>query len=210
MNYIELINLFWYLDETWQFSCCETRLYFYLVKTANRLGWENSWTHSDEKTAANVGVSRNAMKTARNRLTQAKLISFKEGGKGFGNKTRYQILTPKLQPKLQPNLEPKVYPKVEPIINKLNKTKEEKYTKEILEKFKLFQKWLNENAKSVSKMEEPFTIDNYISIREKHSYEFMTNLILDMENWKPLLKKNKNAYLTFCKWADKNEKNDKN
>ena len=95
MNYIELINYFWELDETWQFSCCETRLYFYLVKTANRLGWENNWTHSDVKMSANVGVSVNSFKRARNKLTQSGLISFDFGGKnGRGDKTRYQILTP--------------------------------------------------------------------------------------------------------------------
>ena len=125
MNYIELINRFWELDEAWQFSCCETRLYFYLLKTANRLGWENNWTHSDDKTSANVGVSKNSFKTARHRLSQAGLISFKEGGKGFGNKTRYQILTPKVDPKLHPKVDPKLHPKVDPIINKqkLNQTK---------------------------------------------------------------------------------------
>ena len=61
MNYIELINRFWELDEQWQFSCCETRLYFYLVKTANRLGWADNWTHKDDKTSANVGVSLNTI-----------------------------------------------------------------------------------------------------------------------------------------------------
>ena len=122
MSYIDLINRFWELDEAWQFSCCETRLYFYLLKTANRLGWEDSWTHSDDKTAANVGVSRNTLKTSRNRLLQAGLISFKEGGKGYGNKTRYQIsyqnLTPKPEPKVDPKLQPKPEPKVDPIYNK--------------------------------------------------------------------------------------------
>lgn len=49
MTYIELINNFWELDEDWQFTCCETRLYFYLLKTANRLGWVDSWTRSDAK-----------------------------------------------------------------------------------------------------------------------------------------------------------------
>jgi hypothetical protein len=111
MNYIELINDFWELDETWQFTCCETRLYFYLLKTANRLGWVDSWTHSDAKTAANVGVSVNSFKSARNRLVQAGLIFFQNGGKGQGDKCRYQIrcqnLTPKPQPKPQPKHEPK-------------------------------------------------------------------------------------------------------
>ena len=113
MSYIELINNFWELDETWQFSCCETRLYFYLLKTANRLGWENSWTHSDAKTSANVGVSVNSFKTARHRLAQSGLISFNSGGNGQGNKCKYQLrcqdrcqnLIPKPQPKPQPKLD---------------------------------------------------------------------------------------------------------
>ena len=122
MNYIELINWFWELDETWQFTCCETRLYFYIVKTANRLGWVDSWTHSDAKTAANVGVSINSFKTARNRLVQAGLLKVINGGKFHGDKTRYQILTPKPQPNLIPKPQPKHEPNLEPL-NKPNKTK---------------------------------------------------------------------------------------
>lgn len=124
MNYIELVNRFWEIDENWQFTCIETRLYFYLIKTANRLGWMNNWTHSDDKTSANVGVSKNAMKNARNRLIQAGLISIKNGGNGFGDKTRYQIMIPKQQPNLTPNYEPNHTPTSTPI-TKLNKTKEE-------------------------------------------------------------------------------------
>ena len=80
MTYIELINRFWSLDEDWEFTCCETRLYFYLLKTANRLGWVDSWTRSDTKVSSDVGVSVNSMKSARNRLVQAGLITFKSGG----------------------------------------------------------------------------------------------------------------------------------
>ena len=118
MTYIELINWFWSLDEDWEFTCCETRLYFYLLKTANRLGWVDSWTRSDTKVSSDVGVSVNSMKSARNRLVQAGLITFKSGGKGQRDKTRYQIsyqnLTPKVEPNLIPNLIPNHEPKVEP------------------------------------------------------------------------------------------------
>ena len=86
MTYIELINKFWSLDEDWEFTCCETRLYFYLLKTANRLGWVDSWTRSDTKVSSDVGVSVNSMKSARNRLVQAGLITFKSGGKGQRDK----------------------------------------------------------------------------------------------------------------------------
>lgn len=126
MTYIELINNFWELDEDWQFTCCETRLYFYLLKTANRLGWVDSWTRSDTKVSSDVGVSVNSMKTARNRLVQAGLIEFKPGGNGQRDKTRYGIrcqfrcqnLIPKLQPKHEPNLIPKHESKPQPYINK--------------------------------------------------------------------------------------------
>lgn len=118
MTYIELINQFWYIDEDWQFTCCETRLYFYLLKTANRLGWVDSWTRSDTKVSSDVGVSVNSMKTARNRLVQAGLIEVKTGGKGQRDKTRYQLryqnLTPKPQPNLIPNLTPNLEPKPQP------------------------------------------------------------------------------------------------
>lgn len=131
MTYIELINNFWFLDEDWQFTCCETRLYFYLLKTANRLGWVDSWTRSDTKVSSDVGVSVNSMKNARNRLVQAGLIVFKAGGNGQRDKTKYQVvcdfrcqdLTPKLEPKVLPKLNPKLEPKVQPYNKTKNKTK---------------------------------------------------------------------------------------
>lgn len=97
MNYIELINNFWRVDDGAQFTGWETKLYFYLIKTANGLGWVNDFWHSDAKTSVNVGLSINTLKTSRNRLKQMGLIDFMIGGKGHGDKTRYQILIPKPQ-----------------------------------------------------------------------------------------------------------------
>lgn len=118
MTYIELINNFWELDEDWQFTCCETRLYFYLLKTANRLGWVDSWTRSDAKVSSDVGVSVNSMKTARNRLVQAGLIEFKSGGNGQRDKTRYIVRCQFRCQNLIPKLQPKHEPKPQPYINK--------------------------------------------------------------------------------------------
>ena len=118
MTYIDLINQFWELDEYWQFTCCETRLYFYLLKTANRLGWVDSLMRGDDRLACEVGISPNSLKTARNRLSQADLLSFTPGGKGKGNKTRYQLryqkVIPKVEPKVIPKVDPNLIPKVEP------------------------------------------------------------------------------------------------
>lgn len=169
MNYLDLINNFWIIDEFCQFSCCETRLYFYLLKIANRLGWENNWTHSDNKTCANVGVSKNAMKNARNRLIQANLISIKAGGNGAKDKTRYQILIPNHTPNHTPNYTPNHTPNLKKEvtqeknnINKLNQT--------------------NPPFISPAGVNEPQKVlKNFIcpTIQEISEYALTTNLIID-------------------------------
>ncbi|WP_337043078.1 hypothetical protein [Emticicia sp. 17c] len=102
MNYIEIMNHFWRVEETAQFTGWETKLFFYLVKTANSLGWITEFWHSDARVSANVGMSTNTLKTSRNRLKQFGLIAFREGGHGRGDKTKYQILPPKPLPKTLP------------------------------------------------------------------------------------------------------------
>lgn len=52
VTYIGLINRFWRLDETYQFSTSETRVYFYLLKVANTLAWPAIFKHSDVRAAA--------------------------------------------------------------------------------------------------------------------------------------------------------------
>ena len=98
-----------------------------MLKTANRLGWVDSWTRSDTKVASDVGVSVNSMKTARNRLVQAGLIAFKAGGNGQRDKTKYQVICEfrcqNLIPKVPPNLEPNPIPNLEPKVQPYNKTK---------------------------------------------------------------------------------------
>ena len=53
MNYIELINGFWLMDEQRSFTANETRLYFYLLYLANRRFWETQWLeYGDDKVQA--------------------------------------------------------------------------------------------------------------------------------------------------------------
>jgi hypothetical protein len=91
MNYIELINQFWKLDELWQFNGCETRLYFYILKIANMSGWADAFEQTDLKVSAAVGVSTNTLKSAQKRLVKSGLISIETGGKCYGNKSRYKV-----------------------------------------------------------------------------------------------------------------------
>ena len=95
MNIYDLTTKFWLIDEQQNFSGNETRLYFFLLHLANRMYWPKWWEYADEKMIANVNISRQVLKSSRNRLKEAKLIEFVAGG-GFRVKTKYQILTPKL------------------------------------------------------------------------------------------------------------------
>ncbi len=130
MNYIELINWFWTCDEVHSFDAKETRLYFYLLKVANSLHWQESFWHSDSKTAGNVGFTVNTLKSARNKLKNTGLIDFKNGGNGYGDKSRYQILTPNSYPKVEPRLIPKPQPNMQPKVEPLSKLKQKPNKKE--------------------------------------------------------------------------------
>lgn len=102
MNYIDLMNNFWRIDEQWAFNGNETRLYFFLLQIANRLFWEQEWlVYGDDRVKANVGISSAVLRTARDRLKEAKLLDFVVGGNGYRVKTRYKILTPISYPNQQ-------------------------------------------------------------------------------------------------------------
>jgi len=113
MQYIDLINNFWRIDEQKGFNGNETRLYFFLLHLANRSYWQKEWLeYRDEKAKAILGISSNVLRTSREKLKDALLIDFIAGGKGYRVKTRYRILTP--------NLQPKSAPKAEALYNKTN------------------------------------------------------------------------------------------
>ncbi|NDV58942.1 hypothetical protein [Bacteroides sp. 519] len=94
MNYIELINAFWEHDEAHQFTGTETRLYFYLLKITNRLGWLQSWSRNDNRLTTELGVTPKTLRTARQSLADAGLISYATE-KGRNSKTTYEVLAPK-------------------------------------------------------------------------------------------------------------------
>lgn len=77
MNYIELINRFWLAHEGNLFSCTETALYFYLLKTCNLCGWPDSIKRNNAKIQADLGITYPTLSKARNRLKQTGMIDFK-------------------------------------------------------------------------------------------------------------------------------------
>jgi hypothetical protein len=137
MSYIDLINDFWLIDEQKEFTPNETRLYFFLLHLANRFFWKaERFEYGDEKMRAAVGISPDALRTARNHLKEANLIDFVAGGKGHRVRTRYQILTPNPYPSPDPRShpfpEPVPYSKIKTKIksnNNISKNKNERFSK---------------------------------------------------------------------------------
>ena len=77
MNYLKLIRGFWRSHEEHLFTCTEVALYFHLVEVCNICGWKNPFKRNNSKIGADLGISINTLKNARNKLAQCGLISFK-------------------------------------------------------------------------------------------------------------------------------------
>lgn len=91
-SYITLINRFWRLHKTHQFSTAATSLYFYLLDVANAGRWPQYFAHPDALAAVSISISLPTLKSARKQLIEAGLISMTPGGKGYGKKTVYSLI----------------------------------------------------------------------------------------------------------------------
>ena len=78
-----------------------------------------------------------------------------------------------------------------------------KHTPDEIILFKNFQEFIKRDAINVSKMKEPFTIDEYLKIKIQYSSAQVKELLLKMGNYKPLLSKNISAYRTFLNWMER-------
>lgn len=64
-----------------------------------------------------------------------------------------------------------------------------------------FIEWLKSNAPRVLQMKEPITEEQFISLKNDFDAQFLCDLLREMHNYEPLLKKNRNANLTLRNWA---------
>lgn len=80
------------------------------------------------------------------------------------------------------------------------KEKEKKVPHSDDTRFGKFQKWIEDNAPAVAKMREPFTEEQFEELMTKYSHQEVTKILKAMENYLPLSKKNKSAYLTAMNW----------
>lgn len=90
-SYIDYMNSFWREDENEQFSPVQSRLYFLLLNIFNNRKWADEVSLSDHYLCDMMGVSLNTLRTAKRELAKRSVIEFSAGGRGFANKTRYQL-----------------------------------------------------------------------------------------------------------------------
>lgn len=92
--------------------------------------------------------------------------------------------------------------KVEDVL--LPSAEKEKTEDDIL--FEKFNDWLKKNAPSILKMPEPMTKDELFKLKEAYPPQTIYSMFIKMDNYKPLLKKNKSAYRTFLNWVSRESK----
>lgn len=215
MNYIELINQFWRLRRSKNITAYEADMYYYLLNECNRQMWLNPFELKTDLMCAELGISRKVVTDLRNRLKQKGLIDFEEGQKN--TKTPTYKLMYVTSGNMNGNMNGNINGNMNGNMNgnhinkdktktKLNKT--DAYTSEQIENFKNFQNWIDENAKAVSELDEPFTIEQFLRIKKDYpDNDFITRILQAMHNWKELKKKHKSANLSFRTFARRELKN---
>ena len=75
MNYTELLNRFWRLDEERSFTTAETRMYLQLLDMFSRVGFDRSISMSNALAVGLFGISLNTYRTALQSLVERGLIA---------------------------------------------------------------------------------------------------------------------------------------
>ncbi len=73
--------------------------------------------------------------------------------------------------------------------------------------FRKFTRWIATNAPRVAKMKEPFTISQFVKLKEDYPLAQIQDIILAMHNYEPLLRKSRSANLTFRNWVKRDNSN---
>jgi hypothetical protein len=87
--------------------------------------------------------------------------------------------------------------------NEVITNKEGEYSPEQKSEYQKFQKWIKENAPKVELMKEPFTIHQCLELKKEFPAQLIGQVLKNMHNWEPLLRKNTSAYLTILNWIKK-------
>ena len=100
MNYNNLIDRFWRLDDECHFTAAATRLYLMLIDHFNRVGFDRNITWTNGMAMEHLGISLNAYLAARDMLVSRGLLAITlESGRGKrSHRTVYTLPTAAPQP----------------------------------------------------------------------------------------------------------------
>ena len=74
------------------------------------------------------------------------------------------------------------------------------------EEFEKFLNWCKEKAPRVLEMQSPITYPELKKLKEKYQPVQLSDLLIKMHNYKPLLKNNISGYLTALNWLSREQK----
>lgn len=66
-----------------------------------------------------------------------------------------------------------------------------------------FQKKMRGRFPRIMRMEQPLTIDQAKKLKDKYDSDLLLSIMNDMENYKPLTKKNVSAFKTIVNWCNR-------
>lgn len=72
-----------------------------------------------------------------------------------------------------------------------------------------FQRWLKDKAPAVSRMDEPFTMEQINALLQEYGENMIVSYIFKMQNWKNI-NKNRSANLTIRNWINRDVKQQAN
>lgn len=75
--------------------------------------------------------------------------------------------------------------------------------KELTEEEKEYQEKMREKFPRIMKMEQPLTLEQAKKLKGKYDSDMLKQIMQEMENWKPLLKKSVSAYMTIINWCNR-------
>lgn len=75
--------------------------------------------------------------------------------------------------------------------------------KELTEEEKEYQEKMREKFPRIMKMEKPLTLEEAKKLKGKYDSDMLKQIMHEMENWKPLLKKSVSAYMTIINWCNR-------
>lgn len=188
-------------------TATEQALFHELVSICNEDGWTDVFCVSNEELYLALNISENTLVLSRQSLINAKLI-FYQSGKSKRQVGKYSFTkqfktTSKSEVDADTNTEVDVDTNADTNAADYNKTKTKTKEENILKEksdFDKFNDWMDSNCPRVRQMKNQMTEQSFDKLKSKYDSFKLIEILENMENHKPLLKKYVDVYKTLNNW----------